>query len=470
MMHLKLKDFNVFDRNNELNLIRTPDGDLSLFRLFFPIFIEMLLSHFMNTANVYIMGRVSDDAVASIGVATQILTLVQFIYVVIGIGVTVVINQNLGAGNTKRAVNAVSTAIYLSFGLAVVVGIAVSVFATPLIRLMQLEEKLIPDAAVFLRITAGISVFSSILTVAMAVSRAYGNTLFPVIVSLLMNVLNAIGSYVVVLRPFEMPFDSISGMAFARVASQLIACIIMMMLLKRVRPDIRILNKEGLDGSLMKDVLNIGIPSGVQSFSYSISQTISTAILAVLGAAAISSKIYVTNIVFYSYILGYSFGQANGLMVGRLVGQKEFDRAYRMTMRNLTVTLVLNAVFSIIIYMFRYQLMGTFTSDKAIIDLGVSVMAIDILVEIGRGMNHTFQSTLISTGDSKFPTIVMICTTWGLSVLFSYLLGVCAGMGLMGCWISFALDEVVRGCLQLMRWRSGKWRSKSIVKEEAPQN
>ena len=58
----------------------------------------------------------------------------------------------------------------------------------------------------------------------------------------------------------------------------------------------------------------------------------------------------------------------------------------------------------------------------------------------------------------------MLCTTWGISVLFSYILGVKLGMGLAGCWIAFAMDELVRGLIQMARWKSRVWYTKSLVK------
>lgn len=460
---LRLRDFNLFDKRNSLNCVVTPEGNLTLFALFLPILLELLLKNLMNTVTVFIMSNVSDDAVASIGVATQLMNIFIMFYMVIGSGATVAINQYLGAEKKQRAYDASTAVIYVCIALAVVIGGLVSILAEPLIRMMQLEERLIPDAALYLRIALGVSVFNAIMTSAMAVCRAYGNTLYPVLVSLLMNIINAGLGYIVVFRPFEIPLVGVGGIAAARVLSEAVSCIVMLALLKKVQPELRYLNKSCLSLTVLRDIFKIGLPRGIQSFSFSMSQTVTTAVLAGLGAATVSCKVYLTNILYYSYLLGSALGQANSLMVGRLIGQREFDRAYRMTLRNLVVTLTLNAAFASVLALFRYQLLGMFTEDPTILTLGAAVMIIDIFVEIGRGMNHTFEGSLTAAGDVRVPMISGMCTSWCFSVLTAYVLGVKLGMGLYGCWIGFGLDEVVRGCIYIWRWRSGAWRSKSLV-------
>lgn len=463
---MRLKELNIFSKKNELNAVITEEGKLTLFALFLPILMETLLKNLMNTVSVFIMSRISDDAVASIGVASQILTMFVQFYTVIGIGATVVINQNLGAGRKKRASDTATAAVYLSFMIGVVVGIVITIFAQPIIRLMQLEERLIPDAVLYLRITVGLSMFQAVMSSAMAISRAYGNTIYPVIVSLLMNVLNAAGSYVVVFRPFEIPLSGISGMALVRIFSELIACLVMLFLLKKVFPKFDFRNIRCFSLSIVRDILHIGIPNGIMTISYSTSQTVSTAILAVLGATAISAKIYVTNIVFYSYLVSSALGQANALMVGRLVGLKEYNKAYRMTMRNLFVTLIVNVIFATSLAAMRFSLLEIFTKDKKILTIGAGIMIIDIFVEIGRGINNTFENALVAAGEARFPMIISVCSTWGISIVFSYILGVKMGLGLNGCWIAFAMDEILRGIIQMTRWKSGVWKNKSLVKDE----
>ncbi len=461
---LTLKDFNIFSRNNPLNRVETPEKTLTLFALFLPILTEYLLRQLMNSVSIYIMGRVSDDAVAAIGVATEIFNMFTLVYMVVSTGATVVINQNLGAGRKERAEKAANAAIIVSAAMAVIFGLVIVAIAPSLIRLMNLEERLVPQGAAYLRIVVGVSVFNAIMTTAMAECRAYGNTVYPVMCSVLMNVINAAFSYIVVFRPFETPFSGVSGIACARVGAEAISCVLMLYLLKKVNPGMRYFRLKELSGSVLKDIIRIGAPSGMQYLSYSLTQAVTTSILATIGTQTLSAKIYVYNIVYYAYLLGMALGQANGLLVGRLVGQGKYERVRKMTVRNLFITVSINVIFSSVLALFRFRLLGIFTSDPVILAAGAVAMCLDIIVEIGRGINHTFEGALVAAADVRFPMITTLCTTWGLSVLFSYILGVRLGMGLAGCWIAFALDEGIRGTCYILRWRSGKWSEKALVR------
>ena len=193
------------------------------------------------------------------------------------------------------------------------------------------------------------------------------------------------------------------------------------------------------------------------------SQIVTTAILAVLGATAISAKIYVQNINIFVFIAGQSLGQAASILVGRYIGSESWEEARKLNKKVFIINLILNTFLGMIMVLFRYPLVGLFTENYEILELAASVICIDFFVEIFRGINHTEQFSLQATGDVKFSMLVGIISCWLNSILFSYILGIKLELGLHGCWIAFAMDEIFRGFILVRRWNSGKWMTKSIV-------
>ena len=110
--------------------------------------------------------------------------------------------------------------------------------------------------------------------------------------------------------------------------------------------------------------------------------------------------------------------------------------------------------------------MGLFTSDPTVIELGAAVLLINVALELGRATNLVLIACLRGAGDVYFPTACAIFSNWAISVLGSFLLAVVAGWGLYGLWAALAADELFRGALMTLRWRSGKWKTKRIVKED----
>lgn len=127
----------------------------------------------------------------------------------------------------------------------------------------------------------------------------------------------------------------------------------------------------------MGGILKIGLPGGISSLSYSFSQIVSTSILAVLGTAALTAKIYVSSIVFYVYVTGMSLGLSTAILMGWMTGAKEYEKAYRLNQQVLKIAVSLNIVLSVLIFLCHRPLMHLFTQSEEIIGMtGVIFLSI----------------------------------------------------------------------------------------------
>ena len=123
---------------------------------------------------------------------------------------------------------------------------------------------------------------------------------------------------------------------------------------------------------------------------------------------------------------------------------------------------------SIILALMGKSILSAFTDNTDIIKMGVWVLFVDILLEVGRTANIFAGSTLRATGDVVYPFVVGVIFQWSIAVGVSYVIGIPLGFGLVGMWVGFALDENIRGIILVRRWRSGKWRTKGFVKGNTP--
>jgi Na+-driven multidrug efflux pump len=250
--------------------------------------------------------------------------------------------------------------------------------------------------------------------------------------------------------------------AFANTLARAIALIVIAIQLQRSKAAISFRGRKVKDFKCLGSILKIGIPGGVSNLSYSFSQIVSTSILALVGTMAISAKIYISSIVFYVYVVGYSLGMSSSILMGWMTGAKEFDKAERLNKMLLKFTIILNPSLSALIFIFHKPLLSLFTKNPEIIAMGASVFFIDIFVEFGRAFNHIEDYSLRGTGDVLVPMLVNMSSCWFMSILFSYILGVHFKMGLNGCWIAFMMDECFRGLVLFIRFKSGKWKQKHV--------
>ena len=452
-----------FHYDKSLSRVSTPQGTLTLSRIFIPFFTEMLLLNMMGTINTLMLSQYSDHAVAAVGSATQLLGMILTFFTVIGTGASIVINHNLGAGYTEKASDAAFASIILNGLLSLVLGTILSLSARPLLGLMHLEGQVLDYAVTYFRIAVQFSFFQAVTSSISGIFRSYGKPKISVCVSLSMNCMIALLDYLIIFRPIELPLSGVSGIAIAYVCSQCFGLLMILVFLKKVPLNLNFRSKNLDTLKIVKTMLKVGVPGGISSISYNLSQVVSTSIVAILGVAAISTKIYVSNIVFYVYVFGMSLGLSTSLLIGWLSGAGKYEQAYRLNLQNLKITITSNLVLSLLIYFFAEPLLGLFTSDPEIISMGRNLMMLDILVEIGRGFNHVEENSLRGAGDVVYPMVISMVSCWTMSILFSYILGIHFGLGLAGCWIAFAMDEFFRGSAYLIRWRSKRWTTKTVA-------
>ena len=447
----------------EVTQVRTAQGkNLSLWQLFIPYFIEQLLMNLMGTVNTLVLGHYSDAAVAAVGAANQVLGLIYTFYAVVSGGASVIISHRLGENSFRKASDAAFAAMVTGTVLSLTVSAGLFGLSGRLMESLNLSDNVRMMAEQYFRICIATSVLQGMMTAVSAVLRSYGKPVPAVAASVFMNALNAVLDWIIVFRPFETPLHGVGGIAVSAVISRCcaLAFICVCLMKSDIKLDLR--KKKMADLSCIRNILRIGIPGGISNISYSLSQVVSTSILALLGMTALSAKIYISTIVFYVYVIGMSLGLSTAILIGWMTGAGQYEKAFRLNQQVLRIAVVLNISLSFCMFIFYRPLMELFTSNTDIINMAKGILLIDIFVEIGRGFNHVEDNSLRGAGDVLFPMIVAIISCWCMSILFSYILGIRCRLGLYGCWIAFMMDEMFRGILLWRRFRSRKWMKKKI--------
>ena len=436
---------------------------LRLYKLFLPLLIDQILRNLMTVANVFMIGRYSDDMVASIGVAVQVATLGIMVLNALSIGGTVVITQNLGNKNRERAVGTAALLIVMLSSISVILGLSGAIFAPQIMTIMQLEEYVLSDGITYFRIIAFSGILHGPLIALYAISNSHGRPKNTMLTVMFLNLLNLLGNYIVIFRPFETPLEGAFGIAVVRAASELLALFLIIYLVSRMQLGIHFKSFVGKVRSILKDILKIGIPSGIESFSISFSQLIITGLVATMGSIAVTTRIYVINIVLLVYIASIALGQAAALIIGRLAGAGDFDGANRLNWNTLKLGVFINSTLALLVVIFRYQFMGFFTDNAEIINLGAGILIICFFAEVFRSINIIQQQSLNATGDARFKMIVTVCVLWLIGLPLAWLFSFQLGLGLYGFWVAFVIEEVLRGTSSMFRWKSGRWKSKRLT-------
>jgi putative MATE family efflux protein len=441
-----------------LNTHIKPLAKVSLLALAWPIFVEQLLHMSTGMIDTFMVSHISDDAVAALGSANQVIVLFVVLFGIIGIGTGVVVTHHLGGGDRAGADRVGATAIAVNTWFGIVASVLVYFLAEPLLTLMQLSPALREYGVPFLTLM-GATLFLEAMNLSIsAVLRAHGHTRDPMLVAVGQNVLNVLGNCILLFGLLGAPKMGVLGVALSTVFSRLVACIAMWMLLEhRIHLRLKVRDFFSISRQRLEGILHIGLPAAGEQASWFLSFMTITAFTARMGDQALATQSYALQLVMVVVLCSVAIGLATEIIIGHMVGAGQFEAAYHQLLRSLRIGFAIAIAVAAVVAALAPWLFGLFTHDPVIIASGVLLMRIGLLLEPGRVFNIVVINSLRATGDAKYPVLIGFCSVWGVMAFGSWLLGTYFGLGLTGVWIAMALDEWLRGLLMYRRWKQRKW-------------
>jgi putative MATE family efflux protein len=441
--------------------------DQSLFSITWPLFIEISLHMGMGIVATLILSGYSDNAVAGVGVANQIINIFILVFNVSAIGATILIGQNLGANQLERARRLAKSAFGVNFWVGIVMTLVVLAFGGVFLKFYGLSGEVYDFAYTFLTIT-GVSLFLESIALALsAILRSYGHTRETMIVTVIMNVISIIGSFIAIKGWFGLPITGVTGVAYSFIVARIFIIIALFYFVyKQLALKFHIKDMFKINKSDVKGLLSIGIPSAGENISYQLSQVVITSFVALTGAAALAARVYILNISMLCFLFTVAIAQGTQILIARYTGAKQYDRAIKRGLKTLRIAFLVSAAVSLAVALIGEPILNVFTTDPTIIAIALPVLWAIVFIEPGRAMNIVLMGSLKSVGDVRFPVVIGMICMWGIAVVFSYIFGVTLGLGLLGIWLAQGLDEWVRGGFALKRWVSKPWLKKKVVEKQ----
>lgn len=434
---------------------------LNLFNLAWPIFIETAMFILLGFIDVYILSSYDDLAASSVNTANQTISIVTIVFQILSTAGAVMISQYLGAGKRKDAslVSVLLITSQLFFG--VIISVIFLLFNRPVLMLIGADGQILEYASGYLFIVGGTMMFQALMNACAVIIRNHGMTKLPMFVTAGMNVLNT------GLDLLTVPTMGVTGAAIATAISRIICSIVLVIILfKKIESQSAFKLLKPFPKKEFLSMLKIGVPSAMETFLYNLSQlAITSIVLYCLSENELIAKTYLQIITMFFYLFSMAIGQASQIMIGHLVGAKEYDEAYRQGLRSYRTALIITVITCIIGIVLRKPLISVFTDNPEVIAIGCTILLMNAFLEFGRTTNLVIINCMRGAGDVYFPAICAVLSNWVISVGCSYLLAVVCGMGIYGLWIALAADECVRGIMMIIRWKSGAWRAKRVVKE-----
>ncbi|MCR5291098.1 MAG: MATE family efflux transporter [Treponema sp.] len=455
----------------------------ALLQLIWPLIIEQLLNITLGIADIVMVASLGEASVSGVSLVDAINLLLTQIFTALGTGGAVVAAQYIGRQDGKMAARTAKQLIYTVLFASFVVMTLGLLFHTPLLRFVfgQIEVDVMTASQRYFVITMlglpGIALYSGCA----ALFRAQGNSRVSMLIAVLINILNIGGNALFI---YGLHWG-VEGVALPTFISRTAAAVILMVLLYRdtdsqhdakAMISIKGITKVEIDFSLIKKILSIGIPNGLENSSFQIGKVLVLSIISTYGTIAIAANAAANTLASFECLPGQAIGLAMLTVVGQCIGANRTDQAVYYTKKMmgmayffmwvLNVPLLLNAHFLLSFYHLSPE------TTRLALYTGVWHGCCALLFW---PPSFTLPNALRAANDAGYTMIVALLSMWivrvGVSYLFKAtdLFGFVAFMkwpvayGAVGVWVAMILDWIVRDFAFILRFAHGKWKNRHLI-------
>ena len=373
-----------------------------------PLLVGNLFQQLYNTVDSIVVGNyVSSQALAAVGTSNSLINLIIGMFLGISVGAGVIISQYYGAKNHRKLSWAVHTCIALSIsgGLGMIV---LGVWLSPIILVwMNTPADVLADSTTYLRIYFCGSLFNIVYNMGSGILRAVGDSKRPLYYLIASSLTNVVLDLLFVLA---FHWD-VAGVAIATIISQGVSAVLVMWNLMRTKEPYRVEIKSiRIDKRMMKRVLMVGIPSGIQQSIISLSNVIVQSNINVYGSAAMAGFGSYSKVEGFIMLPLQTTCMSATTFTGQNIGAKKYDRVKKGIIQGMIMSAIYTVAVSLVLYFFGGEVLKIFSSEPDVIRFGQEAIGIivpfyltmtvhQIIMGTLRGAGKTFVTMLIGVGN-----------------------------------------------------------------------
>lgn len=435
----------------------------SFSKLYIPIALETLCYMLAGMVDTLMLSSVGDDAVGAVGTANTYIGVFIIMFNIVSSGMIAVMTQYIGAKRVGVAYQARQLGAVFNLVIGIVIAVFLAVFSGRILEVVGVAPLLMDHAKTYLRIVGGCCFLNALIPIFSSYLRAFGYTRQPLIATLTANVVNLCLNAV-----FLFGFHAgVAGVAVATVISRVLNLAIVIvaakLLIKAKEDPERLKNRE-----VFAQVIKVGLPSALETTLYNVAMTLTIRFLNQMDEAGfnVTARAYAAQIANFSYCAGAALAQANAIMTGWRIGEGDYEACDRGTKKAAVIGICVATGLEAVFALGSGYLVRIFTDDPEMIALVGKLLAIDIVLEIGRVTNLVFGQALKTSGDALFTTIIGVVFMYVCMVGGTWLFGIHLNLLAVGAYIGLASDECVRAVCMFLRWQSGKWKTKGFIRHQ----
>lgn len=435
-----------------------------LIRLIIPLMIEQILAVTVGMAGMVMVASAGEAAVSGVSLVDTLNLLLISLFAALATGGAVVSAQYLGHKELHMACKSANQLLLSATVISLIITIISLIANNMILKIIcgNVEAEVFNNARKYFYITALSFPFLAIYNSCAALFRAMGNSRISMKVSLIMNIINIIGNAILVFG-FHL---GVVGVAIPAIVSRAVAAVIIFSLISSKEYPIHVghIFHLGYDWAMIKRILNIGIPNGLENSLFQIGKILVQGIVAGFGTSAITANAVASTIASFENIPGTAIGLAMITIVGQCIGANDHQQAKEYTVKLMKITHLIMFAVSLTVVLFRVPIVSIYQISQGTSSIAIQLIVYHSICSVFIWpSSFALPNALRAANDVRFTMIIAIISMWVWRIGFSYILAINFDLGVLGVWIAMTVDWLFRAICFLVRFVSGKWKLHAYV-------
>lgn len=424
-----------------------------------PLMLTTMTSSIVGMVDVQVAGMLGASSQAAVGLSEQIIFLFMVFIMSVSVGTTAIVSRAYGAKDIDEAIRGTSQSLSLSVLMGLLLALAAWLIAKFIVPIFSSQQAVIDQGTLYLGIFALYLIPFSVVAIVNSAFRAIGDAKTPLLIVVVMTTLNVAGDYATVLGNFPVAGLGVQGIALAAVFSSAVGATIAIWQLSRSPLKAGLARLLPLRFDLMRRVINVGVPSALQRWSWAAAVFVLFFILSRCPnpTEALASWTIGMRIEGLLFMPVMALSLAISSIVGQNLGARRLKRAYQAGWNVSWIGIGMMFLFATPMFIWAPALSKVMSHDPKTIMYTVDYIRINMIAEPFLALGMVLSGALQGAGDTRSPMWISIVSNWIVRLPLAWLLALSLHLGPRGAWISMSVSVLMTAVLITWKYQSKTW-------------
>ena len=428
-----------------------------------PMVLEMVLESLFAVTDVFWVGRLGANAVATVGITESMLALVFAIGLGVAMSTTAMVARRIGEKDPEDAAIAGVQSVMLGLAISLTIGIPAGIYAPELLRAVGASPEIVASGSGYARIALGGCGAIIMLFLNNAIFRGAGDAAIAMRLLWVSNIINLILDPCLIFGIGPFPRMGVTGAALATFTGRSIGVLYQFYRLLKGTERIHVMTRHlRVNFNVMMRLLRVSLTGILQFAIANTSWIVLVRIISIFGAVAVAGYTVAIRIVVFFILPSWGLSNAAATLVGQNLGAKKPERAAQSVWQTGFYNMVFLGVIGVFFIVFATPVVRLFVSDPAVVPIAAAALRTFSCGNIGYAYGMVMLQAFNGAGDTVTPTIVHFFGFWVLELPLAWCLAVPLHLHSEGVFLSIVIAECSIAAASTVLFRRGKWAKKQI--------